>query len=271
MDESNLARVSRYLACVYMSEEQAIKDNPQKCWEGMLEDIQECVLRMRRTQKCSVWAAAQRCAGVLLHYDKEWSCHSKARRIKPEQIAAIIEVWLHFHRGLPQKLLTWPLLEALLSGPIDQALSFKDIPESQLPDSLWIELEGKPSLKLPSWLAKTVGIMLTRIPLHDFAESGILQTLRGLPHWEHTIDMFEALCDCEGRRIAFTATVVQSEGLGYRFVPTVFGHEETGAIQDALALHREITQKRKLRDIERTAVELCMRILLMKAGLIVSC
>ena len=43
---------------------------------------------------------------------------------------------------------------------------------------------------------------------------------------------------------------------------TIFGHEETGTVEDILQLHKEITQNRKFRDVERFTAELCIRAIL---------
>lgn len=260
LDNSHLTDVRRHLACLYLNEEDIKGYEPAECVRIMMDEISEGIVRSQKIRKSSLWEGAQQCAYDLICYEKR--CGYK-QRIIPEEIAAMIDTVLHFQRGSGQLLLEWSLLESLLSVPIYENIAFGHIPENHLPESLWIEISGEPSLQIPKWMNRTIGILLTRVPLDRSGKSGILRITRNLPYWQYVVDMLEVLCQHQGRCIAYTAIVAQQNPCsGYRFIPTFFGHEENGVLEDVLALHREITEKRRQKDIERLAAEICLRVLL---------
>lgn len=261
MADSKLMLVKKYLAYRYMNEESTGKSNPAECIQSMTGDIQRCISRIQASQGCSVWIAAQKCAIELVSYDRRFA-PDKTRALKPEEISAIIDLGLHSHFGSALINFSWLDIKTLQQQEINQALAVNCIAEDCLPNSLWIEITGNPTAETPRWIGRTAGVLLTKIPLHGSEKRNVIFSVKNLPQWKHIVDMLEALCECEGRCFGYVAIAAQNESSGYRFVPTIFGHEETGTIEDMLQLHKEITRNRKFRGVERFAAELCIRAIL---------
>lgn len=261
MAGSKLMLVKSHLAFRYMNEEKTGKSNPAECIQSMAEDTQKGISRVQASLGCSVWIAAQKCAVGMVSYDQRF-IPDKTKKLKPEEISAIVDLGLHSHFGSPLINFSWLDVEKLQQLEINQSLEVSQIAEDCLPSSLWVEITGNPSAGTPSWIGKTAGILLTRIPLHGSEKGNVVSNVKNLPQWKHIVDMLQALCECEGRCLGYFAITAQNESSGFRFVPTIFGYDETGTVGDILQLHKEITKDRKFKGVERFAAELCIRAIL---------
>lgn len=257
MTPTNLKLARLHIAQRYMSEESAGK-TPEKCLQLMQYDLQTGFTRRQVESACSIWTAAQGCARDLILQDQV-NLKTKDKILRPEEISAIIDFGLHLHFGSSQIGFTWEFVEHLLVQKLNLAKPISQIDENYLPNSLWIEINGKPSPETPPYMAKTIGILMTKIPISADGKDKLLARAKRLPQWKHTFDMLCTLCECQGRCIAYTALAVQKEGSGFRFVPTLFGYDESGTVEDILSLHLDIVKTRKFKDIERFTAELCIR------------
>ncbi len=259
----NLGKVRHYLAQLYLNEEEL--GATVNCVAEMMKDICSRISRGQEITKCSTWHRAQQCGRIMLYYEKHFN-RERLRKICPEEIASIADLGLHFYRHSPQLLISWQELELFLSAEVDRQAPLEKFSWQELPKSLWIELTGQPSVNIARWLNRTVGILLTHIPLSEADRKKTLMAVQSLPHCEYARDMLIALCEHEKECIAYSAIAAQRESSGYRFVPTLFGHEPTGTIEDTLQLHREITERNKRRDVERATVKICLCLLLALAN-----
>ena len=257
MADSKLALVKSYLAYRYMNEECACKSNPAECIKSMFKDVRMGISSVRSCLGCSIWIAAQRCAIEMI--SRERNILDKLRMLKPEEISTIIDLVLHLHFGSPVIKFSWPEVKTLQKLEINKNIAVNSIAEDSLPNSLWIEITGNPCTEIPSWIGRTAGILLTKIPLHASEKADVFSSLKVLPQWKHIVDMLGAFCKCNSRCIGYIATAAQSESSGYRFVSTIFGHEENETVEDMLLLHEEITQTRKFKEVERFTAKLCIK------------
>lgn len=257
MVDSKLKFVQEYVAGRYLNLEKPGEYSPEQSVKALHEDFEKFISSGQLERGYAAWISCQMLGLAIKGFDRLYC--KKTFALTPAELSAIVDFGLHMHFGSLQVAMPWPEVQNIMSAQIDESQVVANIDSKYLPNSLWIGLAGKPSEGIPTWKRKIVGVMLTRIPLHEVHKDDILICIKTLPQWEHLFEMLSILCDCEGNHFAYTANVVRKEDAGFSFLSTVFGHDEAATIADMILLHREITQKRKTKDIERFAAELCIR------------
>lgn len=234
---------------------------------------------------------AQTLRSDLLHWtrgaadDPPWMLWMKVQKVrmkmqaddykKPESHRMSSSEWfffaglaIHQRLGGYQVRMDVKSLETISSWNIDQNVKLGDIAEYSFPDYVWFEWPDEIPDTYPPWVRKTAGILLTRfVPLD--APSEYLKTMNGSPSEDrgYAIELLRAFVQNMLDGVPCTAYqmfVVQKDGMGYRYMNSVFGHEMGGSILDMLKLQAELgdLDQQKFKETGRVWSNVAVRLLL---------
>lgn len=198
--------------------------------------------------------------------------HPRSSRLSGEDFGFLVESAMHQHLGDNQLSIPWSVVEHVTSWKIDRNICVQDLVNARLPDSLWIDITDHPTTQHQPWIAKTIGILLSKLMLLD-APRKILRDMLQQPTREdrYDIEVVRALTQNvidNKPSLAYRMTIVQTENAGYRFTSSFFGHEHSAEVTDMLRLHREASEhdKRKYKEMSQVWCNAGIRLLLFCAS-----
>lgn len=154
---------------------------------------------------------------------------------------------------------------------LDRNITGKDVADLKLPDYMWFEWPKFATENNPPWISRTIGMLISRFVLLD-APIDTLHKLTDsrLVGEDTTLELMRELLINQSNSIpclGYRLTIVQQDESGYRFVPSMFGHEQTESLVGMLGLLKEVSDrdKRKFRQTEQVWSNVAMRLLLLAA------
>lgn len=190
-----------------------------------------------------------------------------------DEISVITELaWHQYVQGQAIQA-PWSLFEQVSGWKIDRNITVGDLGSQGLPKSIWIECTGTPPTKCSPWIAKTVGFLISELPLFDASKEALSSLIRhSSSDTDYEMDLMRALAmtviggaPCLGYRII----IVQQTGNTFRYVHTLLGHEQRAELIDVLRLQHETMNNvaHKFKETELAWSNIGIRLMLLLAQL----
>lgn len=193
-------------------------------------------------------------------------------KISAEEIFCIAEIALHLRYGCPTIRLTSASVEAISACKIDRNITANDVAGLHLPNYVWVEWPTFAKNSHTPWITRTVGMFISRFVLLDAPRHRLVAMLKQpTVNQNYTQELMKALVEntlanipCLGCQII----IVQRDDHGYRYIPSMFGHELAEPMLAMLALHKETSErdKRKHLHAEQVWSNMAVRLLLMASS-----
>lgn len=193
-------------------------------------------------------------------------------KMSAEEIFCIAEIALHLRNNCPTIRLTSASVESISACKIDRNITGSDIANLHLPNYMWLEWPAFAKNSHPPWITRTVGIFISRFVLLDAPRHRLVAMLEHpTTNQDYTQELMKALVEntlanipCLGYQII----IVQRDDHGYRYIPSMFGHELVEPVLAMLALHKETSDrdKRKHLHAEQVWSNTAIRLLLMASN-----
>lgn len=218
-----------------------------------------------------VWLLWLRVQKGIRDLGKKERTVEKSKRMSGDELYFFAEAAMHQRCGGHSIRIPSQAIENISGWKLDRNIKVKDISDLGLPNYVWFEWPRIVTEGTPPWISRTVGVLVSRFVLLD-APTDILHKLVDPPlvDKDDTLELMRELLKSTLRGIpclGYRLMIVQEDNNGYRFVPSMFGHEKTEPLIEMLTLLKEVSDRdrHKFRQTEQVWSNVAMRLLLFAA------
>ena len=217
-----------------------------------------------------VWMVRLKVQQVITQIGSKELTLEPSKRMSGGELHFFAEEAMHLRYGHSISL-TSEIVNNVSAWKLDRNITGKDIADLKLPDYMWFEWPKFATKNNPPWISRTIGMLISRFVLLDAPVDMLHKfTDQRLVGEDNTLELMRELLINESngiRCLGYCLTIVQQDESGYRFVPSMFGHEQTEPLVGMLGLLKEVSDRdrRKFRQTEQVWSNVAMRLLLLTA------